>query len=102
MKRDELYDLAIKKFGAEAQIDMLLEEMSELQQALLKERRHMYDQMTPEENMALNPDRVVEEVADVEIMLEQIKLMYDIKDDVRLKKRSKKRRLLKLLKQVRP
>lgn len=58
----DVYNRAIEEFGVVAQVDMLIEEMAELTQALLKWRRGK-DAM----------DNVHEEVADVEIMLAQIK-----------------------------
>lgn len=58
-------ELAIKFWGLDFQIDMMLEEMSELAQALLKLRRERSD-----------PAAVVEELADCELMLYQMKLSF--------------------------
>jgi NTP pyrophosphatase (non-canonical NTP hydrolase) len=63
-----IYESAIKEFGVKPQVDMLIEEMSELTQALLKWRRGK-DVM----------DNVHEEIADVEIMLAQIKTGLSLK-----------------------
>lgn len=57
-----IYQQAIDKFGVPSQVDMLIEEMAELTQALLKWRRGKDDM-----------DNVHEEIVDVEIMLAQIK-----------------------------
>lgn len=57
-----IYEQAIKTFGVPAQVDMLIEEMAELTQALLKWRRGK-DVM----------ENLHEEIADVEIVLAQIK-----------------------------
>ena len=70
---------AIKTCGADAQTDMLIEEMSELTKALLKLRRKRnsridYDE--PEKN------DVAEEIADVIIMLVQQLIILDCYDDV--------------------
>lgn len=59
----ELYSSAWKQWGASSQIDMLIEEMSELIQALLKSRR----------NGVLFTYEAVEEFVDVEICMEQVK-----------------------------
>ena len=58
----------IENGGAEAQTDMMIEEMSELTKALLKHRRK-----ESEETL----DNILEEIADVQIMLDQMKLIHD-------------------------
>lgn len=57
--------LAVQKFGMESQINMLFEEMAELQDAICKQRRGR-------DSVA----HIAEEIADVEIMLEQLKEIY--------------------------
>lgn len=69
---------AIDEFGIRTQEDMMLEEMSELAKALLKVRRAeragvMYD----DEILEAHDERVREEIADVQIMLDQMKMIYD-------------------------
>lgn len=59
----ELYRDAIETFGIPAQVDVLIEEMAELTQGLLKWRRGKEGAW----------DNVHEELADVEIMLAQLK-----------------------------
>lgn len=56
---------AIETFGKEAQKDMMIEEMSELTKELLKERRG-----------ADNENAILEEMADVQITLDEMKLIY--------------------------
>jgi len=63
---------AIETYGEKAQIDKALEEMSELTKALLKLR---YAKPTGVEADILR-DAVSEEMADVEIMLEQLHMIY--------------------------
>ena len=58
----QLYHTAWKHWGAEAQVDMLIEEMAELTQALLKTRR----------NKSIFSKAVFEEMADVSICLDQM------------------------------
>ena len=58
----QLYHTAWKHWGAEAQVDMLIEEMAELTQALLHTRR----------NGLVFSSAVYEEMADVSICLDQM------------------------------
>ena len=58
-----VYEKAILKFGIENQKNMLIEEMAELIQAIQKERRNL-------------DHNISEEIADVQIVLDQIKLLY--------------------------
>lgn len=88
MNEQEVYKAAIDTFGVPSQVDMLIEEMAELTQALLKLRRGIVGAM----------DNVHEEVADVEIVLAQIKIglnkaklaHYKQRKLVRLEERIKK------------
>ncbi len=64
---DEIIGQAVAIYGPEAQTDMMIEEMAELTQALLKYRRYG----TP-----LRLEAVQEEMADVEIMLRQMRIIY--------------------------
>lgn len=59
---------AIQKWGSQRQILMLLEEMSELQKEILKNMNRGRD----------NLNELIDEAADVEIMLEQFKTIYGI------------------------
>ena len=73
----ELYREVIDKYGIEAQKDMLLEEMSELQFAILKARR---------KKLSIT-DGIIEEIADVEIVIDQLKFHYNIDTyDIKIKK----------------
>ena len=60
---------AIKTFGEEKQKVVAIEELSELQKELTKDIRGKGSK-----------DRIMLEIADVEIMLEQIKIMHGIKE----------------------
>lgn len=57
---------AIDTYGSLNQIDMLHEEIGELLQAINKDKR---------KRTLATRDNVLEEIADVEIMLEQLKIM---------------------------
>lgn len=73
---------AIETYGEESQTKMVLEEMSELQKEICKRWRG-----------ADNRDAIADEVADVEIMLRQLKIMLDLDHSVQQHKRAKLIRL---------
>jgi len=58
---------AIDKWGKNKQLDMAIEELSELMKAIVKYRRHDWNSVWR--------IKVLEEVADVEIMCLQIRMM---------------------------
>ena len=66
MNRKELLNEAVFWFGKEKQIDMCIEEMAELTKELLKDRRGLLP----------NKSTVLEEMADVQIMLDQMRIIY--------------------------
>ncbi len=75
MTRKEILKKAVDVYGKEAQVDMCVEECSELIKALLKERRLGYEKADPaKKQLAL--EHVREELADVQIMLEQMRLVF--------------------------
>ncbi|MCL2629661.1 MAG: hypothetical protein FWD33_03175 [Alphaproteobacteria bacterium] len=63
---------ADKKYGTQSQIDLCIEEMSELTKELIKRSRGKD-----------NFDAIAEEVADVQIMINQLKVSLDMEDAVR-------------------
>jgi hypothetical protein len=63
---------AVLTYGESAQVDMMIEEMSELTKALLKLRRAG---TFSEKWQKIHPN-VIEEMADVQIMLDQMRLIY--------------------------
>ena len=77
-----LLQRAISQWGEDAQMKMVLEEMSELQKEICKMWRGKD-----------NRDATAEEVADVEIMLDQLKLMLDIPYQVEQHRQNKLQRL---------
>lgn len=82
MHEMSLLQRAIAKWGKDAQMKMVLEEMSELQKEICKMWRGKD-----------NRDAIAEEVADVEIMLDQLKLMLDIPYQVEQHRQNKLQRL---------
>lgn len=75
----DIYRRALKTFGTDLQTLVAIEEMSELQKELCKNRRGKENQT-----------HIAEEIADVQIMLEQMMILYDCTEIV------KKFRLYKL------
>ena len=68
---------AIEIYGEEAQIDMMIEEMSELTQALLKYRRYLNGHAQESFDMGwFYVENVIGEMADVFIMLQQMIFIY--------------------------
>ncbi len=62
------YERALKIWGKDAQMLQVIEEMSELTKEILKNVNRKKDNVT----------EIIEETADVEIMLEQLKCCYGI------------------------
>ena len=63
----------IDTYGTKAQQDIALEELAELQKAILKHRR-LGDKETEK--------AIIDEIADVSIMLEQLKIIYSCSKEV--------------------
>lgn len=69
-EKQDIYKRAIETYGEGAQICIVFEEMAELQKELCKYLRGK----EPKEQLI----RIAEEIADVEIMLEQMKILFDL------------------------
>lgn len=78
--RRNVYQQAIERWGIDSQVNQLIEECAELIVALNHARRVSWD--------GAPADHVVEELADVEIMLEQMRMIFDADriDQVKLQK----------------
>ena len=83
----DVYDEALEKWGALAQTAKACEELAELQKELLKAFC-----------LEVNNDHIAEEIADVEIMLEQMKRVYAEERDVQIWKAQKLVRLWERIK----
>lgn len=81
-----IFRKALGTWGAGAQITMVFEEMSELQKELCKKLRGKE-----------NVDDIAEEIADVEIMLDQMKLLFNIGALVDVRRSEKVARLAERL-----
>lgn len=71
--RKKIYEEALNQWGDVAQMDMAIEEMSELTKELCKRFRG-------EDNVR----QIAEEIADVTIMLEQMRLLFDVNSEVEM------------------
>ena len=78
---------ALETWGEEAQMLMVVEEMSELMKEILKNINRKKN----------NIDEIIEETADVEIMLEQLKENYKIAEKVETYKAEKIKLIAKRL-----
>mgnify|MGYP002674828771 CR=1 FL=1 len=85
----EICRRALEAFGAEAQVVMAIEEMSELTKELCKHRRGRD-----------NVEAIAEEIADVEIMLRQMAILFDCSFTVDKFRRYKLERLAGRIKEV--
>lgn len=83
----DIYHRALKTWGKNPQMLQVIEEMSELIKEILKNVNRGKD----------NISEMIEETADVEIMLEQLKCCYNIKQEV---EDYKKQKLLKIAKRL--
>ena len=63
----------IDKYGTKHQEDIAIEELSELQKAILKHRR---------KRSGKRRKKVIDEIADVSVMLEQLKIIYSCHKEV--------------------
>lgn len=75
-ERCEVYAAARKKFGAHMQMMVAIEEMSEVIKSIVKWHR------TPVKYKDNAIASIIEEVADATIMLEQLRLIFGINDEV--------------------
>lgn len=81
-----VYQRAVEAYGKEHQLIICMEEMAELTKELSKNLRGHN-----------NLQEIAEEVADVEIMLEQVKVIFDLKEEV---SEAKEAKLLRLQKRI--
>ena len=84
----EIFRQAIDIYGIDQQSTCAIEELSELIHALTGMKRNNYSCLPPQ------IDNLEEEIADVELMLEQVKFMFNIKPEAI--EGIKKRKLLRL------
>ena len=84
---NDLYQLVLDKWGVDAQLTVVVEELSELIKEVCKMKRNIG-----------HLNHLAEEIADVEIMCEQLRYIYSLDIDVEAWKNSKLTRLADRLK----
>lgn len=89
---------AIDHYGEESQLDMAIEEMSELTKAICKYKRAVKERErdichSTAKDVIFAKGDIVEEIADVLIMLEQLMMIFDCKQVVSATASEKIRRL---------
>lgn len=89
----DVFKAAIEVFGEAAQVMMVFEEMAGLQKELCKWLRGNTD--------AAERYRIAEEIADVEIMLDQMKILFDNRGLVLSYRREKTARLAGRIEKIR-
>lgn len=85
-KFEPILQVYIDKYGEEAQTRMAIEEMSELTKEICKHFRGND-----------NLDRIAEEMADVEIMLDQLKMMFGLEEKTKAYRKYKIKRMVENL-----
>lgn len=75
-ERDAVFRRCICDYGTQAQVDMMIEEMSELTKALLKWRRAKGAGLFEARN------NIIDELADVRIMCRQMEILFQAEDEV--------------------
>ncbi|MHA1382324.1 MAG: hypothetical protein ACTSR3_01060 [Candidatus Helarchaeota archaeon] len=91
VQRYNLYRKAWNKFGENAQLIMIMEESAELIQAVAKYMRY------GEKNIK---DNIIEEMADVGIMIEQFLQVYSLESEFNKIRKKKIERLERRLKEI--
>lgn len=82
MDEEKIFRTALNTYGADAQTLMVMEEMSELQKELCKHARGENNRLA-----------IAEEIADVQIMLEQMIILHNCAQEVESFRLSKLERL---------
>lgn len=78
LKRD-IYQEAVDLWGEDIQLTIAIEEMSELTKAICKFKRFQYrikNNLSNEITSNYNFDSIIEKIADVQIMLNQLKCIF--------------------------
>ena len=88
-ERDTVFRRCICEYGVQPQVDMCLEEMSELAKALLKWRRRgalvrgeNVNPVADEKTLYDYRADIIDELADVRIMVRQMEIMFQAEDEV--------------------
>ena len=95
MKEDVVFKMCLDTYGSNPQMDIAVEEMSELMKALLKYRRA--SAKAPTEELVRLRDAIIDELADVKIMVRQMELLFECDSEVAERMSQKVERQLKRL-----
>ena len=77
-ERDVVFRRCICEYGTQTQMDVAIEEMSELIKALLKWRRTNGSELT----MAMAREDIIDKIADVRIMCRQMEILFQAEQEV--------------------
>ena len=88
-----IYSVAIKHFGEDNQLLKCVEEMAELQQAIIKFQLSSEISASNNQSLLFN---LIEEIVDVEIMLHQIKTIFNSETEIEIYNRYKSKKIEKL------
>lgn len=75
MEENKTLKDAVLKYGRDAQMDIVVEECSELIKAIMKFKRYGSHNLDTELHLGLIRD-ICEEIADVDIMIDQLKMIF--------------------------
>jgi len=92
VNKEEIFQKALDKWGIRSQVNQLFEEMAELVIALNKFNRAKNDNIREDRVHA-----IIEEIADVELMLDQMKNIFHCKERVEEQYKMKFNRLIRLV-----
>lgn len=89
-----IYWAAVKTFGTDLQLAVAIEEMASLTKALCKEQRTIFTaRMGCGDAKVGNLAKIAEEIADVQIVLEELTQLYDVAKKVQEIRKQKLARL---------
>lgn len=90
----KIYRAAIEVFGGDLQVAVAIEEMAELTKELCKAQRKLFAaEMFIGDGEIDNHDEIAEEIADVQIVLEELMLLFGIPSEVQKARKRKLERL---------
>ena len=90
----KIYRAAIEVFGGDLQVAVAIEEMAELTKELCKAQRVTFaGRGGLGDGMIDNHDEIAEEIADVQIVLEELMLLFGIPSEVQKARKRKLERL---------
>ena len=75
MEERNIYQDAITKWGENAQLDQMIEEMAELTLAISKYKRSFNDSLLDYQKVGVM-DNLYTEIADVKLMIEEMEFMF--------------------------